>query len=348
MNRRCSLLVRPLCLIAFVVSSLAVYRGAALAAPIPQAVPAATFQVYLPLVRGASTAPTPPAPPSPVPGGALPTSLARQWFTGSLTTISFYDPTTGAWSQPSGVGELYRFAADGNYTYAGSLKIQNGACLSEVSVYQTGMARASESELELQPTFSRTRTRIICGNVSESVSEELPGLKRIAYSVALGKEGRTELTLGGGADAKTFALLGIDEQLLGAWRAGGVSSQGFYDPATGQWAHPAEPGEWYRFAADGHVTYGRYVEQQDEQGCTIKAWAYQEGEFSMSGSRLTTRFTAGRGRLENSCVPGEVQDEPFVITKLGEYAWQRLTATAVQQLRLLTLMPFGSQTYTRE
>jgi hypothetical protein len=348
MNRGFSLLSRPLCLIACVISSLAVYCGATLAAPTPQAVPAAAFQVYLPLVRGASTAPAPPAPPSPVPGGALPASLARQWFTGNLTTISFYDPTTGAWSQPSGLGELYRFAADGGYTYAGSLKIQNGACLSEVAVYQTGVARAAAGELELQSSFSRTRTRIICGGVSESVSEALPAIKRVAYRVAIGPEGRTELTLGAGNDAKTFALLGIDEQLLGAWQVGGVSSQGFYDPATGQWAQPTAPGEWYRFAADGRFTYGRYIEQQDEEGCTISAWAYQEGEFGMSGSRLTIRFTAGRGRLENSCLPDEVQDEPFVITKQGEYAWQRLSDGQIQQLRLLQLIPFQSWTFNKE
>ena len=309
------------------------------------AAPQGATTVYLPLVQGGGAPSTPPPPP---PGGALPAPLARQWFTGSLTTISFYDPITGSWSPPNGLGELYRFGADGAYTYAGALKIQNGACVSEVSVYQTGIARATDSELELQARFSRTRTRIICGSVSESVSEELPAVTRIAYRVAIGKEGRTELTLGTGEQAKTFALLGIDEQLLGAWRTGGVSSPGFYDPASGAWARPTAPGEWYRFGANGRFSYGRYVQEQDEQGCTVSAWVYQEGEFSMSGSRLTTRFTTGRGRLENSCTPGEVQDEPFVITTPGEYAWQILSDGQVQQLRLLRLLPFGSQTYTRE
>lgn len=317
-------------------------------AAMSHAQPAATqgaTTVYLPLVRGSATTPTPPPPD---PGGSVPAPLARQWFTGNLTTISFHDPTTGAWSQPSGLGELYRFAADGRYTYGGALRIQNGACVSEVSVYQTGVARATEGELELTATVSRTRTRIICGGTSESVSEELPAVRRTAYRVAVGEEGRTELTLGAGNDARTFGLLGVDPQLLGAWRTDGVSSQGFYDPATGQWAQPAAPGEWYRFTADGRFTYGRYIHQQDEQGCTISAWAYQEGAFSMSGSRLTTRFTAGRGRLENSCAPGEVQDEPFVIARAGEYSWQILSDGQAPQLRLLQLMPFQSQTYTRE
>lgn len=84
---------------------------------------------------------------APPPGGALPAPLAREWFIGSLTTISFYDPIAGSWSQPNGLGELYRFAADGTYTYAGALKFQNGACVSEVSVYRTGIARATDGEL---------------------------------------------------------------------------------------------------------------------------------------------------------------------------------------------------------
>lgn len=341
MNRLSPLLIRSLCLAAVLVSIFVVYGGTTHAAQEPSA---SAFKVFLPIVVRAGQ----PAPQPPPPVGSVPVSLARQWFTGSLTTISFYDPVSGAWSQPNGLGELYSFATNGRYTYAGALKIQNGACLSEVSVYQTGVARVAAQELELQATFSRTRTRIICGGTSESVSEQLPAMQRLAYRVAIGTEGRTELTLGAGESAKTFALLGIDAQMLGAWRVGGVSSRNFYNPTTGQWAQPAAPGEWYRFAADGRFTYGRYVQQQDEQGCTITAWVYQQGEFSMSGSRLTTRFTAGRGRLENSCTPGDVQDEPFVISTLGEYAWQILAGGGTQQLRLLQLMPFGSQTYERD
>lgn len=345
-----SLLVRTLGLAAVLMSALALHRSTTIAAPAEQAAPAATYQVFLPAVVQAAKPPAPaqPGQPAPPPAGALPASLARQWFTGNLTTISFYDRTTGTWSQPNGLGELYAFAPDGSYTYAGALSIQNGACVSEVSVYQTGVARAGASELELQATFSRTRTRVVCGSVSETVSEELPPVKRMPYRVAVGAEGRTELTLGSGDSAKTFSLLGIDEQLLGAWRMGGVSSRGFYDPATGRWARPAGPGEWYRFGADGRFEFGMYEQQQDEHGCTLSFWTYQQGEFTLSGSRLTTRFTSGRGRLENSCTPGQVRDEPFVVEQQGEFAWQVLSEGGAPQLRLLRLMPFGSWTYTKE
>lgn len=320
------------------------------AAPAPQTAPAAAYQVFLPLVvqagQPAAPQPAPTNPPAP-PAGSVPAQLVRTWFAGSLTSISFYDRNSGTWSKPSGLGELYTFAADGSYTYGGALSIQNGACLSEVTVYQTGVARATDGELELEATFSRTRTRIVCGNTSDTTSEALPAIKRIAYRVAAGAEGRTELTLGAGGEATSFALMGIDEPLLGAWQVGGVSSNGFYDPATNKWAQPAEAGEWYRFAADGRFTYGIYAQQPDERGCVLTLWVYQEGEFTMSGSRLTIRSTAGHGRLENACT-GEVQDEPYVNQKLGEYAWSVLTNNGATQLNLLRIMPFGSQTFNRE
>jgi hypothetical protein len=356
-KRLSSPLARAIALASLLAVATLAWAGATSAAPAPEAV----GQVFLPLVVQAGkpgTAPTQPTtpttpptqptpPPTQQPVGSVPAQLAHEWFAGSLTSISFYDRNSGSWSKPSGLGELYAFAGDGTYTYGGALSIQNGACLSEVTVYQTGVARAAAEELELEATFSRTRTRIVCGSTSDTTSEELPAIKRIAYRVAIGEEGRTELTLGAGDTAKKFALMGIDEQLLGAWQSGGVSSAGFYDPATGQWAQPADAGEWYRFAADGRFTYGFYKQQQDEQGCTLTLWVYQEGAFSMSGGRLTIRNTAGHGRLENACT-GEVTDEPFVDEKLGEYAWQVLSDAGSQQLRLLRLMPFGSRTFNRE
>lgn len=354
MKRVSSPIARAIALASLLAVAVLAWAGATSAAPAPEA----TSQVFLPLVAQAgrpATAPTQPTtptqptpPPTQQPVGSVPAQLAHEWFAGNLTSISFYDRNSGTWSKPSGLGELYSFAADGSYTYGGALSIQNGACLSEVTVYQTGVARAVAEELELEATFSRTRTRIVCGSTSDTTSEELPAVERIAYRVAIGEEGRTELTLGVGDKAKKFGLMGIDEQLLGAWQLGGVSSQGFYDPATGRWARPADAGEWYSFAADGRFTYGFYKQQPDEQGCTLTLWVYQEGEFSNSGGRLTIRNKAGHGRLENSCTPDQVQDEPFVDEKLGEYAWQVLSDGGSQQLRLLRIMPFGSRVFNRE
>jgi hypothetical protein len=330
------------------------WAGATSAAPAPEGV----SQVFLPLVVQAGmpgTAPTQPTtpptqptpPPTQQPIGSVPAKLAHEWFAGSLTNISFYDRNSGSWSRPSGLGELYAFAVDGTYTYGGALSIQNGACLSEVTVYQTGVARAAAEELELKATFSRTRTRIVCGSTSDTTSEELPAIKRLPWRVAVGAQGRTELTLGAGDSAKAFALRGIDEPLLGAWQRGAVASQGFYDPATGQWAQPAGAGEWYRFAGDGRFTYGFYKQAPDEQGCTLTLWVYQEGAFSMSGSLLTIRNTAGHGRLENGCT-GEVTDEPFVDEKLGEYTWGISAGAGDDRLELMRLMPFDSRVFNRE
>jgi hypothetical protein len=340
--------------LAVLAALLLALAGATRAAPASPEAPSAASQAFLPLVvQAGKQAPAPTQPPTQTPAptqppaGSVPAQLAREWFAGNLTSISFYDRNSGAWSKPNGLGELYAFAADGTYSYGGALSIQNGACLSEVTVYQTGVARAGAEELELEATFSRTRTRIVCGSTSDTTSEALPAVRRLPWRVAIGAQGRTELTLGAGAEAKAFALRGIDEPLLGAWQRGAISSQGFYDPATGQWAQPEGEGEWYRFAADGRFTYGFYKQQANEQGCLQTLWVYQEGEFSMSGSLLSTRNTAGHGRLENSCT-GEVTDEPFVDETLGQYTWAVSASNGAERLELLRVMPFGSRAFSRE
>jgi hypothetical protein len=53
----------------------------------------------------------------------------------------FSNPATGQCRDTNGLGQMYMFGADGGYTYAGFLRLQNGQCRTEVSAYQQGQAR---------------------------------------------------------------------------------------------------------------------------------------------------------------------------------------------------------------
>src|SRR5690242_10875581 len=66
-------------------------------------------RVYLPMVMTGSK-----PNPSPV---TVPAEIVGTWFEGGLLPLDFYDPTTGGWSSPSGMGQMYVFNADGSYTY---------------------------------------------------------------------------------------------------------------------------------------------------------------------------------------------------------------------------------------
>jgi hypothetical protein len=93
----------------------------------------------------------------------LPAELVNTWTTGSLPLTDVYDPTTGEWRAQNGLGESYIFRGNGEYTYAAFLRLQNGLCLTEVSSYRQGHAKASHGRLTLTPQIAKTRTLIICG-----------------------------------------------------------------------------------------------------------------------------------------------------------------------------------------
>lgn len=132
--------------------------------------PTTTTGLYLPLVvkSGNGATPTPennptPAPttPTPTPVNPPPAALVGTWFVGNAPLNDFYNPQTGEWRDANGLGQMYVFGADGAYTYTGFLRLQNGQCRSEVSVYKRGTVNTQGATLLLNQILAKTRTVVI-------------------------------------------------------------------------------------------------------------------------------------------------------------------------------------------
>jgi hypothetical protein len=301
--------------------------------------------VFLPMVTTGGETPPPPPPP---PTGSLPAAMVGTWFNGTIPPSDFYNPTTGEWRDTNGLGQMYVFNADASYTYAGFLWLQNGACRTEVSTYQQGNAQANDATLVLTPAVAKTRTLVVCGSRSDSTTDGPFTSYNLGWSVADDGLGHPKLSVQKGDQITEYYRQGMVDALVGGWNLNDVASANFYDPATGEWATPANDGAWFRFAADGTYRFGEYGHGQDEQGCATTYWVYQEGSVRVSGGQLSYQANSGRARLENACQPGQVSDTPYVHPKLYEFTWELRDQTTTPKLAVSPLAQFRFIVFTRE
>lgn len=325
--------------------------------------PATTPGVYLPLVvksgnngatatPTATTAPKPTVTPTPsttptAPVNPPPTALVGTWFVGNAPLNDFYNPQTGEWRDVNGLGQMYVFGADGAYTYTGFLRLQNGQCRSEVSVYKRGTVSAQGNSLVLNQSMAKTRTVVICPTPQESIVEEGTASTTLAWEVAYDNSGRQQLTVTQDAQPTVFARSGMEPTLVGAWRRGEVSSNGFYDPATESFAPQTGAGAWFRFTIDGTYQFGEFDYGQDNAGCKLTGWVYQEGMLAVVGGRLTTTPTSGVARVENECHPDQPQQKPW-LDPVKSYTWLFQDRDTDPKLLLIPLEIYQELLFTRE
>ncbi len=316
--------------------------------------PATTVGLYLPLVvksgNGGSGAtptaqptatPTPettptPTTPAPTPVNPPPAALVGTWFVGNAPLNDFYNPQTGEWRDANGLGQMYVFGADGAYTYTGFLRLQNGQCRSEVSVYKQGTVSGQGASLVLNQAMAKTRTVVICPTPQESIVEEGVATTALTWAVAYDSKGHQQLTVTQDDKPTVFDRSGMEPTLVSAWRRGEVPSTGFYDPATDTFAPQTNTGSWFRFTADGKYQFGEFGYGQDNAGCKLTGWVYQEGTLDVVGGRLTTTPTSGVARVENECHPDQPQQKPW-LDPVKSYAWNFQDRSTAPKLLLIPL-----------
>jgi hypothetical protein len=98
------------------------------------------------------------------------------WRTGELTRAGFYDPASGQWGDPSGLGEWYSFEANGRYQRGKVSLGYGGDCQQAVLLYEEGALGGSGSDLTMRTTLSLRRTIDLCDQ--SQVLDETPATGR--------------------------------------------------------------------------------------------------------------------------------------------------------------------------
>lgn len=114
------------------------------------------------------------------------------WWEGTLSTIQFYDPTTGHWAAPNGVGTFLTLNADGSFRAGGVLNVTSGYCTSTLMVDERGTYAASADSLVLRRQSGNSRMTNTCwSDVATRVLE--PETQRFGLALGADAQGRETL-----------------------------------------------------------------------------------------------------------------------------------------------------------
>jgi len=267
----------------------------------------------------------------------LPAEIVGVWYSGNAPLNDFYNPQTGEWRDANGLGQMYVFAATGAYTYTGFLRFQTGACRSDVSTFKQGVAQTNGATIVLDPEHVKTRTVIVCGSTSESITEGPFDPVSLAWSVNEDSGGREQLTIG---TDPAYYKAGMANSLVGVWHSDELTSTGFYDPASNQFDLASPLGMWFAFGADATYRFGEHSQgETDAQGCVVEWWIYQTGSISVVGGRISVTPQSGELRLHNSCNPDAPTQNPW-LDEARDYTWLYRDRTSAIKLVLIPLARF--------
>jgi len=105
------------------------------------------------------------------PRTALPSELVGGWYTGSVSAIDYYDPTTGSWAPPSGSGFAYTFYPDGTYEQSGLVQVTTYNCTSSLFGYFVGTVTVEGDVLTTYQNNGKVKHETNCGESSENPAE---------------------------------------------------------------------------------------------------------------------------------------------------------------------------------
>lgn len=127
------------------------------------------------------------------PRSAVPAELVGSWYEGSVSSINYYDPTTGAWAPPSGSGFTYTFHADGAYEHSGLIQVSSYGCTSSLFGYYTGTVTFAGDVLTTYQNGGKTKYETNCGADSETDAE--PEVTSFRWQLGPDEYGEETLTL---------------------------------------------------------------------------------------------------------------------------------------------------------
>jgi hypothetical protein len=127
------------------------------------------------------------------PRSKLPVELAGDWFTGSLSTIQYYDRRTGEFANPSGQGFYMIFGAGGTYESGAVISSIVSGCEMRLLGAENGTASLAGRQLTLHRHRVTTRVTSTCGRSGDRTQG--PATTRVTWSVDIDDSGLEWLSL---------------------------------------------------------------------------------------------------------------------------------------------------------
>lgn len=124
-----------------------------------------------------------------------PAELAGDWFTGTLSSIQYYDRDTGEWQNPSGEGFYFIFDDDGSYETGAIIDSTIGGCNMRLLGNETGTLTVDGDEMTLYRHRITVKVTNSCGNSGERTQGE--SIRKVTWGIEEDENGLAWLVLTG-------------------------------------------------------------------------------------------------------------------------------------------------------
>lgn len=127
------------------------------------------------------------------PRSELPAELAGSWYTGTLSTIQYYDKRNGSWLDPSGEGFYFIFSADGGYETGAVIVSTVAGCTMKLLGSEIGTVELEGDTLTAHRAWIRTNVTNDCGSSGEN--EDGSKVSDMIFALDTDEFGKERLTL---------------------------------------------------------------------------------------------------------------------------------------------------------
>ncbi|MCB9560283.1 MAG: hypothetical protein H6708_07725 [Kofleriaceae bacterium] len=133
------------------------------------------------------------------PRSDVPAPLAGAWFTGTLSTLDYYDATTDTWVDRPGEGFFVVIDGDGGYETGAIIDTTAGGCTTRLLGDEVGTVTVAGDQLTVYRHWVKTRVTSTCGDDGERTEGE--ATRQLTWSVDRDGDGVEWLTLTHADDA---------------------------------------------------------------------------------------------------------------------------------------------------
>lgn len=106
-------------------------------------------------------------------GQNVPSELIGKWQTGSVSSVNFVNPRTGAYAPPSGTQVMYTIFPDGRYEYAALTQQSMYNCTTKLFTYKTGTIKINNTSLTFIPKQGKFTSEDNC-NSKYNYEKQIP------------------------------------------------------------------------------------------------------------------------------------------------------------------------------
>lgn len=118
----------------------------------------ALFLIFAVSFTSCKKSPTDPDDDDRTPRTSVPAALVGEWQSGTVSSVNFYNPATGAWGTPSGTGMFFKFTPDGYYEKGVLLQSSLYGHTTTFFAYNKGTITVKDSVIVIYPTYGKIKS----------------------------------------------------------------------------------------------------------------------------------------------------------------------------------------------